>query len=1153
MAMENISRLTLAVDTVRARSNVRALSRSLNEVTNAGERASAQARATATSYKLAAQAAIGYVGIIGATRVLGDLQRIQNLNVRLNTLTGDLARSQQFLSDTSRELSVDFLELGEGYARLLPLYQQGLLSLDETQTLTRGLANATKALGASNKSLGLVLFGLAQGLSTGVLRAEELNQATEPLPGLLAKLDEAAGLAAGGFRKLTNEGKITSEFYKTTFVKAVQSYEGAAIAASSTITAQFARTRNAYLDVLKEFDEPLGEAISGGAGLLEDTLTLIARNAEVATTAIGALAVAIIGVKFKNAGIAATTYAKSLSDTVAATYKLAAVERTSALGTSKEALTNRIALTSATVASTTAELTRLQTIKASIPVGQKSVLLDKQIEAAKQRVALATYQQATATNTATAALGKLTLSQKTAAATYTLFTGSVTALKGAFAALGGVYGVVGIAAAGLGYLALKETEAEARTRSFEQAMKSLNAALKEAQSYGIAFDTQEARTEAQVINELTQEVRALNAEIFKGIEERDRKGPGGGTSAAILEAESDYYKLIEKRDQLEEQLAKKEEKRAEAREQRRKNEIQDLILSDQDELNNLFKNVSLLQDTYDKLLPDDSKIADLQAKKTKLEALFRYDTFTTEEQIAKYEIVLKAIDDEIKKLTEAKKAWKETDDAAREYAEKLKAAFKAGSPQQAALEELQDQLKTVETEFRKGTPAVQKYAETIANLKREIQELKDEIANEPFKALNEALSRQGLSDPFESYKEDLQLFLNALGGTPEEVNKVNLAIAKLNFGVDESLTTFDATKNRTLIDLEFQYKQDKIRETADFRNLTIEQERALITELGVNYGNLLRGIQDEQLALVQSFVDKYSEAAPDSASKALDDAKRAAEASLLLIQDDTVRNAARLGLQKAYQDASLALTLQGIASEQQAQEAGFQATFEGLVTKYRQQIDIASNFADAAFGFGANRERLQAEDALKTAQTLAEKAAEAQKLYEETGTEANKILAKQAKDRAIIAENAAKREFQQQKKAQLQQAKLSQMLAIINAFASGNGNFLVGAALAVTAKLRTQQLIDNIRATKFNGGDSTLSGIEGNVNGGVTRVTSQSQAANQPATNERIIVVSGNFKSEDEALAEAGRTTQKLFERRLIVMDGASMDFRNLPREVVRL
>lgn len=226
------------------------------EVRRFGAQASASFRSMASALAAAA----------GAGSFVQTLQSVQDTDTRLralNSTSQDYARTTGFLNELAAEHHKSVLDLADSYSRLLPLEQSGLVTRRQAQQILRGLSDAQSATGASAAQLGQVMFGLAQGLSAGTLRAEELNQVTEPLPGLLQKLDQAAGLTAGGFRRLVNDGQVTSQMFAQTLVQALASYAGAAARTAGNVSAKFGDISNAWANLVKSVDaSPLVSALN---------------------------------------------------------------------------------------------------------------------------------------------------------------------------------------------------------------------------------------------------------------------------------------------------------------------------------------------------------------------------------------------------------------------------------------------------------------------------------------------------------------------------------------------------------------------------------------------------------------------------------------------------------------------------------------------------------------------------------------------------------------------------------------------------------------------------------------------------------------------------------------------------------------------------
>lgn len=214
-----------------------------------------------------------FAAAASASSIFRNIQTFEKLDIRLRSLTGsaeDYANTQDYLKTKADELNVGIETLSDGYARLLVLQNSGILNREQVNQLSEGLVNAAAQLGASGPDIDRVLFGLSQGLSSGTLRAEELNQVVEPLPGLLQELDKAAGLSAGGFRRLVNSGEVTAEMFATTLVKALESYDGAAAKLDGTISGSLAKLNNAWVELARTIGESgiidfLAELTSGMA------------------------------------------------------------------------------------------------------------------------------------------------------------------------------------------------------------------------------------------------------------------------------------------------------------------------------------------------------------------------------------------------------------------------------------------------------------------------------------------------------------------------------------------------------------------------------------------------------------------------------------------------------------------------------------------------------------------------------------------------------------------------------------------------------------------------------------------------------------------------------------------------------------------------
>jgi len=195
-----------------------------------------------------------------ATDIIKTVAEAQQLQGRIKALTAssqEYAETQTYIEKTAGELSVGIETLGNSYAQLLVLKNAKLLNTDELRSMLEGISNFGQQAGVSQQQIEQAMYGLSQALGSGTVRAEELNQVTEALPGSLSALGEAAGTTAGGFRAMINDGKVSSEMFKGLFIKALSEYEGAAAATAGNIIPTYTRMMNAFYTLKVSLSEPV--------------------------------------------------------------------------------------------------------------------------------------------------------------------------------------------------------------------------------------------------------------------------------------------------------------------------------------------------------------------------------------------------------------------------------------------------------------------------------------------------------------------------------------------------------------------------------------------------------------------------------------------------------------------------------------------------------------------------------------------------------------------------------------------------------------------------------------------------------------------------------------------------------------------------------
>jgi tape measure domain-containing protein len=378
----------------------------------------------------------GFSVLFAASNAKDTLATYQDIRTQITALVGGQeawAETEQYLKTVSQEHNKVLTDMTGNYARLASLQESGLLTQREVRDIFEGMSNAQSQTGASTTQLEQSMYGLSQALASPIVRAEELNQVVEPLPGLLNKLDTAAGLQAGGFRRLMLAGEVTSNMFKTTLVKALDEYQGAAARTADNINAKENELITSYQNVVTAFETPISDSYTTVLDGLSETLNLVADNADLVSDAIGVTMFAAMG----RGTLAVYNQAQAKLNKIAIT---------------RQELQATVANTQAELAATQAEIRHLEAMQLSN--NQKFRAIGAETTLIARRA-----QETVATNTLTAAQSRLNIASRA---------GSVL-----MAALGGPAGIAMIAAGAIGYFALQNDTAKNKTNQFSESIESL--------------------------------------------------------------------------------------------------------------------------------------------------------------------------------------------------------------------------------------------------------------------------------------------------------------------------------------------------------------------------------------------------------------------------------------------------------------------------------------------------------------------------------------------------------------------------------------------------------------------------------------------------------------------------------------------------------
>ncbi len=378
----------------------------------------------------------GFSALAVAINAKDTLGQYQDMRTQITALVGgqeQWLQTEQYLNQVAQEHNKTILDMAQSYARLSVLQEAGLVTQRETMMLFEGMSNAQSQLGATTGQLDQAMYGLSQALASPIVRAEELNQVVEPLPGLLNKLDKAAGLTSGGFRQMMLDGKVTSEFFKTTLIKALADYEGAAARTAQNVNAQQAAFSRSYQQMVLAFEKPISTVFSNSISASVSVLDTFAANADLITDLVGVALFAAMG---RGAAAVGTLTAAKLQAVAATRQEIMAEQQKNVVE----------------LASIQSEIRHLEVMRATNA----------------QR-----FAATGAVNALAAAEAREKVVKDALAASQARLNVVMRAGTGLMALLGGPAGIAMMAAGAVGYFALTSNDAKDKTEGFTESIESL--------------------------------------------------------------------------------------------------------------------------------------------------------------------------------------------------------------------------------------------------------------------------------------------------------------------------------------------------------------------------------------------------------------------------------------------------------------------------------------------------------------------------------------------------------------------------------------------------------------------------------------------------------------------------------------------------------
>ncbi|MGY8624346.1 tape measure protein [Chromobacterium violaceum] len=292
----DVATLVLHVDATRLHDGERALDsfqqkgerveRSILSFADSATKSFSQARSAALSMVTA------YASINSATELIRLADAWTMISARLEVVTGSTRRAiaaQRELFEMSQRTQTDLQSNAAMFARTSQSMSEMGKSYLDTVKLTQAVGQGLAIGGASTQESSATMLQLSQALGSGVLQGDEFRSLMENAPYLMQKLADAIGVPKGELKKLSSEGKLTSEVVANALLKASDQISKDAEKIPQTASRGMQYLTNSFGKFIDEQNRATGAsaALGSAAKQLADNLDQVVTAGELVATVIG--------------------------------------------------------------------------------------------------------------------------------------------------------------------------------------------------------------------------------------------------------------------------------------------------------------------------------------------------------------------------------------------------------------------------------------------------------------------------------------------------------------------------------------------------------------------------------------------------------------------------------------------------------------------------------------------------------------------------------------------------------------------------------------------------------------------------------------------------------------------------------------------------
>lgn len=213
---------------------------------------------------------------VGVAEIIQLSDEFNNLEARVKLATntgGDFNAAMTRIKDIADGARMPLTATGELFTKLSTATKELGYSQSEVLDLTQTISQAMAVSGGDMASMEAGLTQLAQGLSAGALRGDELNSVLEQSPRLAQALADGLGISIGGLKELGAEGKITAEVVGNALKSQADVIAQEFAQMPATVSGSLTVLKNSLMGFIGELDNE----IQGSSGLA-NFITQIADN-----------------------------------------------------------------------------------------------------------------------------------------------------------------------------------------------------------------------------------------------------------------------------------------------------------------------------------------------------------------------------------------------------------------------------------------------------------------------------------------------------------------------------------------------------------------------------------------------------------------------------------------------------------------------------------------------------------------------------------------------------------------------------------------------------------------------------------------------------------------------------------------------------------